>query len=67
MLVALLTLLVVSQESSRDTLVIRDVAVIDVARGNIVPHPSVLISGSRIERDSLRFKLFRRRRFHRRA
>jgi amidohydrolase family protein len=48
MLAALLTLLVVSQQPSRDTLAIRDVAVIDVARGIIVPHQSVLISGRRI-------------------
>jgi hypothetical protein len=48
MLAALLTLLVVSQQSSRDTLAIRDVAVIDVARGTVVPHQLVLISGRRI-------------------
>jgi len=48
MVVALLTLLVASQQSSRDTLAIRDVAVIDVARGTVVPHQSVLIVGNRI-------------------
>lgn len=50
MLVALLMLAVVTRTSTQspDTLAVRDVAVIDVARGVVVPNQTVLISGNRI-------------------
>src|SRR5262245_17455157 len=46
MLLALLSLVVAPQ--TQDTVAIRDVAVINVAQGTVIPHQTVLIAGNRI-------------------